>query len=154
VTMTATHIGNTGITGDDAESRKGQPHVAGFIVREPCEEPSNHRSLEPLSAYLERHGIVALGGIDTRRLVRILRDRGAQHGCIGPGPPDELVDRARAAAPMQGLDLVARVTPAEPYAFEESRGAWRVAFDQAAPIVGPSRLEHERPLHVVAMDFG
>ena len=153
VTMTAPHIGNTGITAEDAESRKGQPHVAGFIVREPCDEPSNHRSIEPLSRYLERNGIVALGGIDTRRLVRTLRDRGSQNGCIGTGSPDELVDRARATPDMQGLDLVSRVTPAEAYAFEESRGAWRVSFDPHAPITGPSRLEH-RPLHVVAMDFG
>jgi len=153
VTMTAPHIGNTGITAEDAESRKGQPHVAGFIVREPCDEPSNHRSVEPLSRYLERNGIVALGGIDTRRLVRTLRDRGSQNGCIGTGSPDELVDRARATPDMQGLDLVSRVTPAESYAFEESRGAWRVSFDPHAPITGQSRLEH-RPLHVVAMDFG
>jgi carbamoyl-phosphate synthase small subunit len=154
VTMTSPHIGNTGITAEDAESRKGQPHVAGFIMREPCEVPSNHRSIEPLSRYLQRNEIVAIGGIDTRRLVRTLRDRGAQNGCIGTGSPDELVDHARAAPDMEGLDLVARVTPAQPYAFEESRGAWRVSFDTHAPIIGASRLEHERPLHVVAMDFG
>lgn len=154
VTMTMPHIGNTGITSEDAESRKGQPHVAGFIVREPCDAPSSHRSQESLGRYLERHGIVALGGIDTRRLVRTLRDRGAQNGCIGTGSPDELVDRARAAPSMAGLDLVSRVTPAETYAFEESRGDWRVSFDEHAPITGPGRLEHSRPLHVVAMDFG
>jgi carbamoyl-phosphate synthase small subunit len=154
VTMTAPHIGNTGITPEDAESRKGQPHVAGFLVREPCEVPSNHRSQESLPHYLERHGIAALGGIDTRRLVRTLRDRGAQNGCIGTGSPDELVDRARAAPDMHGLDLVARVTPAESYTFEESRADWQVSFDERSPITGPSRLKHDRPLHVVAMDFG
>jgi carbamoyl-phosphate synthase small subunit len=154
VTMTMPHIGNTGINSDDAESRKGQPHVAGFVMREPCDVPSNHRSREPLAGYLERHGIVALGGIDTRRLVRTLRDRGAQNGCIGTGSPDELVDRARAAPSMQGLDLVSRVTPNESYAFEESRGDWRVSFDPEAPMTGSSRLVHGRPLHVVAMDFG
>jgi carbamoyl-phosphate synthase small subunit len=154
VTMTTPHIGNTGITSEDAESRKGQPHVAGFLLREPCEVPSNHRSQESLRAYLERHGIVALGGVDTRRLVRTLRDRGSQNGCIGTGSPDELVDRARAAPDMQGLDLVSRVTPSESYRFEESRGAWRVSFDPSAPMTGPSRLDHGRPLHVVAMDFG
>jgi carbamoyl-phosphate synthase small subunit len=154
VTMTAPHIGNTGINAEDAESRKGQPHVAGFLVREPCEIPSNHRSQEPLPRYLERNGVVALGGIDTRCLVRTLRDRGAQNGCIGTASPDELVDRARSAPDMQGLDLVARVTPAESYAFEESRAGWGVSFDQRAPIIGPSQLRHERPLHVVAMDFG
>lgn len=154
VTMTMPHIGNTGINLEDAESRKGQPHVAGFLMRDPCDIPSNHRSHEALGTYLERHGIVALGGIDTRKLVRTLRDRGAQNGCIGTGSPDELVDRARAAPNMQGLDLVSRVTPAESYAFEESRGIWRVSFDEQAPITGASRLDHGRPLHVVAMDFG
>ncbi len=154
VTMTMPHIGNTGINSEDAESRKAQPHVAGFVMREPCDVPSNHRSREPLARYLERHGIVALGGIDTRRLVRTLRDRGAQNGCIGTGSPDELVDRARAAPSMQGLDLVSRVTPNESYAFEESRGDWRVSFDPEAPMTGASRLDHGRPLHVVAMDFG
>jgi len=78
--------------------------------------------------------------------LRLLADDGAQSD-------DELVDRARATPDMQGLDLVARVTPAESYAFEESRGAWRVSFDPHAPITGESRLAH-RPLHVVAMDFG
>jgi carbamoyl-phosphate synthase small subunit len=154
VTMTMPHIGNTGITAEDAESLGGQPHVSGFLVRDPCDLPSNHRSEVSLSAYLEQHGVVALGGIDTRRLVRIIRDRGAQNGCIGTGPVDELVDRARAAPSMQGLDLVARVTPKERYTFTESRGRWRVAFDPAAPLTGESQLEHARPLNVVAMDFG
>jgi carbamoyl-phosphate synthase small subunit len=154
VCMTNPHIGNTGITAEDAESRRGQPHVSGFVLREPCDVPSNHRSQESLERYLQRHDVPALGGIDTRRLVRTLRDRGAQNGCIGTGSPDELVDRARAAPDMQGLDLVARVTPAESYAFEESRGDWRVSFEQEAPVTGPSRLTHDRPLHVVAVDFG
>jgi len=154
VCMTNPHIGNTGITLEDAESRRGQPHVAGFVLREPCDTPSNHRSQESLEHYLERHGVAALGGIDTRRLVRTLRDRGAQNGCIGAGSPAELVDRARAAPSMEGLDLVARVTPSESYAFEESRGNWGVSFDPEAPIRGASRLNHGQPLHVVALDFG
>ncbi len=154
VCMTNPHIGNTGITHEDAESRKNQPQVAGFIVREPCDTPSNHRSEESLQRYLERHGIAAIGGIDTRRLVRTLRDRGAQNGCIGTAPPAELVDRARAAPSMQGLDLVSRVTPTESYAFEETRGDWRVSFDPHSPVTGASKLSHERPLHVIAMDFG
>jgi carbamoyl-phosphate synthase small subunit len=154
VTMCAPHIGNTGINADDAESMTGQPHVAGFIMREPCDVPSNFRSEQSLAAYLERHGIAALGGIDTRRLVRYIRDRGAQNGCIGTESPDDLVERARSAPKMQGLDLVSRVTPAERYTFEESRGAWRVGFEQGEPVLGDARLRHARPLHVVAMDFG
>ncbi len=154
VCMTNPHIGNTGITLEDAESRRGTPHVAGFVVREPCDVPSNHRSRESLEQYLARNNVTAIGGIDTRLLVRTLRDRGAQNACIGSAPPAELVDRARAAPDMNGLDLVARVTPAESYAFEESRGDWRVSFDPHAPVTGAGRLNHERPLHVVAMDFG
>jgi carbamoyl-phosphate synthase small subunit len=154
VTMSVPHVGNTGITRDDAESLRGQPHVAGFVMRDPCDEPSNHRSLQSLQTYLREHGIVAVGGIDTRRLVRIVRDRGAQNGCIGTGAPDELVDRARAAPSMAGLDLVQRVTPLAPYDFAESRGSWRVAFDKRSPVTGPAELKHDRPLRVVAMDFG
>ena len=154
VCMTNPHIGNTGITPEDAESRRGQPHVAGFVLREPCDTPSNHRSQESLDHYLVRNAVAALGGIDTRRLVRTLRDRGAQNGCIGTAAPAELVDRARAAPDMQGLDLVARVSPSQSYAFEESRGNWRVSFDAHAPITGANRLSHGQPLHVVALDFG
>jgi carbamoyl-phosphate synthase small subunit len=154
VTMCAPHIGNTGINADDAESMTGQPHVAGFIMREPCAAPSNFRSEQALSSYLERHHISALGGIDTRRLVRYIRDHGSQNGCIGAESPGDLVERARSAPKMQGLDLVSRVTPAERYTFEESRGDWRVGFEQGEPIRGDARLRHGRPLHVVAMDFG
>jgi carbamoyl-phosphate synthase small subunit len=154
VCMTNPHIGNTGITAEDAESRKNQPQVAGFIVREPCDTPSNHRSQESLHSYLERHGIAGIGGVDTRRLTRTLRDRGSQNACFGTASPAELVDRARAAPSMQGLDLVSRVTPTESYVFEESRGDWGVGFDPHAPVTGDRKLKHERPLNVVAMDFG
>jgi carbamoyl-phosphate synthase small subunit len=143
VTMTAPHIGNTGINTEDPESVDARPQVAGFIVRDPSPFTSNWRSEEPLSAYLARHGIVALGGVDTRRLTRVIRDRGAQNGCIGTEDPDILVDRARSAPSMQGLDLVARVTPKKPYAFSESLGAWRVCARSGGP-----------DCHVVAMDFG
>jgi carbamoyl-phosphate synthase small subunit len=154
VTMTAPHIGNTGINAEDPESLGGAPHVAGFIVRAPSPEPSNWRSEQSLDEYLVRHGIVGIAGVDTRRLTRVLRDRGSQNGCIGTEDPATLVDRARSAPNMEGLDLVARVTPKERYAFTESRNAWRVSFDPTHPITGPARLEHERPFHVVAMDFG
>lgn len=154
VTMSVPHVGNTGITRQDAESRRTQPHVAGFVMRDPCDEPSNFRSRQSLGSYLTEHGVVAIGGLDTRRLVRLIRDRGAQNGCVGTGNPDELVDRARAAPDMRGLDLVERVTPREAYDFEEGRGAWQVAFDLAAPLAGDKQLVHERPLRVVALDFG
>ena len=154
VTMTMPHIGNTGVNSQDVESRSGRPHVSGFIVRDPCDEPSNHRSERTLAEYLEESGVVALGGVDTRRLVRKLRDVGAQNGCLGTGNPDDLVDRARSAPNMQGLDLVSRVTPAEPYTFSESRGAWAVGFDQRQPVTSEAQVKRESPFKVVALDFG
>jgi carbamoyl-phosphate synthase small subunit len=146
VTMTAPEIGNTGVNLEDDESVNAKPQVAGFVLRDPSPIASNWRSKEPLDAYLARHGIVAIGGVDTRRLTRMIRDRGAQNGCIGEGSADELVERARAAPNMQGLDLAARVTPSEKYTFTESRGSWAVPF-------GADATSSERP-HVVAMDFG
>ena len=154
VTMTAPHIGNTGVNRDDAESLSEKPQVAGFIVRASSPSPSNFRSEESLDAYLVRHGVVGISGVDTRRLTRFLRDKGSQNGCIGTEDPATLVDRARAAPSMEGLDLAARVTPKEKYEFTESRGAWRCSFDPTAAMNGPSRIERERPFHVVAMDFG
>jgi carbamoyl-phosphate synthase small subunit len=154
VTMTAPHIGNTGINHDDGESRDDKPQVQGFIVRAPSPASSNFRAEETLDAYLKRHGVVGISGIDTRRLTRLLRDKGSQNGCIGTEDPATLVDRARAAPNMDGLDLVQKVSPKEKYAFTESRGDWRFSFDPTAPITGVSRVESENPFHVVAMDFG
>jgi carbamoyl-phosphate synthase small subunit len=145
VTMTAPQIGNTGINLEDDESVDAKPQVAGFIMRDPSPLASSWRSQESLDSYLARHSITAIGGIDTRRLTRLLRDRGAQNGCIGTDAPDVLVDRARAAPAMEGLDLVQRVSPKARYDFAESRGAWNVPFEGVGPV---------KPLHVVAMDFG
>jgi carbamoyl-phosphate synthase small subunit len=154
VTMTAPHIGNTGANSEDPESRDDKPQVAGFIVRAPSPVAASFRAEESLDAYLVRHGIVGISGVDTRRLTRLLRDRGSQNGCIGTEDPATLVDRARAAPSMEGLDLAARVTPKERYSFTESRNQWRVSFDPSAPMTGPSHIEREKPFHVVAMDFG
>jgi len=146
VTMTSPQIGNTGINGEDDESVSGKPQVAGFVLRDASPVASSWRASETLDAYLERHGVVAIAGVDTRRLTRLIRDRGAQNGCIGTEAPDVLVDRARKAPSMEGLDLAARVTPKAPYTFDESLGTWRAA-DLAAP------SSSDRP-HVVTMDFG
>src|SRR5690606_16637336 len=105
VTMTSPHIGNTGINPEDPESVDGKPQVAGFIVRDPSILTSNFRSEEDLDAHLKRHHIVAIGGIDTRTLTRYLRDKGSQNGAIGTGSKDDLVDLARNAPNMEGLDL-------------------------------------------------
>jgi carbamoyl-phosphate synthase small subunit len=142
VTMTAPHIGNTGINPEDTESVVGVPQVAGFIVRDASPIASNYRSAETLDAYLARHGVVAISGVDTRALTRHLRDHGAQNGAIGTLDPATLVRRAREAPSMVGQDLVGRVTPKEPYAFTESSGAWATK-----PAKSPER-------HVVAVDLG
>ena len=129
VTMTAPQIGNTGINIEDDESVDGLPQVAGFIMRDPSLHTSNWRATASLDEYLRRNNIVAIGGIDTRRLTRHIRDRGAQNGCIGSEPAATLVDRARSAPSMVGLDLAARVTPKASYTFTEARGHWAVPFE-------------------------
>jgi carbamoyl-phosphate synthase small subunit len=133
VTMTAPQIGNTGINAEDVEAVGGKPHVTGFLVRD---------ATETLDRYLERHGIVALSGLDTRALTRHLRDKGSQNGAIGTEPAEVLVRKAREAPSMEGQDLVRRVTPKEPYGWTESRGDWSIGAPKPA----------ER--HVVAIDLG
>lgn len=142
VTMTAAQIGNTGIVPEDTESVEDHPRVAGFVLNDACFSPSNWRSTESLDHYLARHGIVAITGIDTRTLTRHLRDHGAQNGAIGTGDVSSLLNAARNARDMSGLDLVREVTPREPYTFSEGRGPW--AERPAWP------LSH----HVVAIDCG
>jgi carbamoyl-phosphate synthase small subunit len=144
VTMTAPEIGNTGVNAADAESIDGKPHVAGFVLRDASPMASNWRSEQTLDAYLKQHGIVAITGVDTRKLTRHLRDHGAQNAAIGTDPVAKLIERARAAPNMSGLDLVKLVTPREPYPFAEGRGSWRT----------PSETKASKPHHVVAMDFG
>ncbi len=142
VAMTTPHIGNTGVNGDDTEAATDAPHVAGFVARDASPVTSSWRSKEPLDAYLARHGVVGITGVDTRKLTRHLRDHGAQNAAIGTDAPDVLVRRAREARDMSGLDLVREVTPTEPHVFTESRGVW--APTPPAP----------QTRHVVAVDFG
>ena len=146
VTMTAPQIGNTGINSEDAESVDARPRVAGFVMRDPSVISSNWRSNQSLDDYLKAHNVVAIGGVDTRRLTRMVRDLGAQNGCIGTESPDVLVDRARRAPSMEGLDLVRLVTPQSPYEFTESRGTWAASSAESA--------DQAREHHVVAIDFG
>ena len=151
VTMTVPQVGNTGINHDDAESVNDKPQVAGFVIREESPIVSNYRSQETLDAYLARNGIIGISEIDTRKLTRHLRDNGSQNGAIGSESPDTLVDRARAAPNMEGLDLVARVSPKSSYEFTESRKEWNVrALDPRAGGSAPSG----RRFHVVAFDYG
>ena len=155
VTMTAPHIGNTGVNTSDPESVDGKPQVAGFVVRALSPAASNWRSEQSLDDYLAQAGVVGITGVDTRRLTRLIRDRGAQNGCIGTEAPDTLVDRAKAAPKMEGLDLVSRVTPEKSYEFTESRGDWNVPLDPRELVSpGSHPVGERRELHVVAMDFG
>jgi carbamoyl-phosphate synthase small subunit len=150
VTMTATQIGNTGCNGEDAESTDAHPKVAGFIVRDASAMASNWRATETLGAYLERHGIVAIAGVDTREITRHIRDKGAQNAAIGTGNPDDLVDRARATPSMEGTNLVDRVTPKESYVWTEGSGHWLALH--GVPGAPPRTAKAER--HVVVIDLG
>jgi len=133
VTMTAPLIGNYGINSEDRESPL--PQVAGFIVREASRVASSWRSEETLTAYLERHGVVALEGVDTRALTRHLRDHGAMRGGIAPQSvsESELMARIKGHPQMEGLDLACGVSTRERY---------------VVPAQGEERF------HVLAFDFG
>jgi carbamoyl-phosphate synthase small subunit len=149
VTMTYTQIGNVGTNADDDESLR--PFLAGFVVKEIFHEPSNWRARQPLDAFLERSGIPGLAGIDTRALVRRIRDGGFQQGVVSTDvrrqDSDDLVETARRAPPLDGRDLVAEVTCREPYAWRE--GLWSGIEGQI-----PRPPRPAPPLRVIAYDFG
>ena len=114
VVMTASHIGNYGTVGDDDQS--DAPAVAGFVMRSLSRRESNWRSEASLSAYLKENEVVAISDIDTRRLTRHLRDRGAMPVAVGSGVTErELTDLAANAPVMEGQDLASKVTTREPY---------------------------------------
>jgi carbamoyl-phosphate synthase small subunit len=143
VTLTYPHIGNTGANAEDVES--GRVHAAGLVVRDLPHVHSNFRAGESLAEYLRRENVVAISDIDTRRLTRILRDRGAQAGAILVGTDEaRAVELARSFPGMAGLDLARVVTVAAPYEWTET--AWQLGR-------GYGRLGAPR-LHVVAYDFG
>jgi carbamoyl-phosphate synthase small subunit len=118
VVMTAPMIGNYGVTELDAQSRR--PWVAGFIVRELSGARSGWRTEGPLPAYLERHDIPTLVGVDTRAVTRHVRELGAMRGLIVPAAwsEDRAMERLRAEPPMQGRDLATGVSTPEPYEIE------------------------------------
>lgn len=144
VTLTYPHIGNTGANVEDIESGKVQ--AAGLVIRDLPLRSSNFRESEPLDAYLRRENIVAIADIDTRKLTRILRDQGAQAGCIMAGNID--VERALSAAQefpgLVGLDLAREVTCSTPYNTAES--VWALGSGYGQKTTGA--------YHVVAYDFG
>jgi carbamoyl-phosphate synthase small subunit len=151
VVMTAPHIGNTGVNLDDEESVK--PWLSGFVVRAASPRVSSWRATAALDDYLRDHGVVGISGVDTRALVRHIREAGALRGVISSADPqpDRLVAAARAAPSMEGLDLVPYVTCSEPYHWVEGDGGWGLG-DGRSSSQPPSSTSH--PLHVVAYDFG
>ncbi len=145
VTLTYPHIGNTGINREDCEADK--VYAAGLVIRDLPLVASNWRSEQTLDAYLKAQGVVAIAGIDTRKLTRILREKGAQGGCLVSGENlDEAaaVARAQAFPGLSGMDLAKVVSVDQPYAWNE--GEWQLGKGYAAA--------PEAKFHVVAYDFG
>ena len=148
VTLTYPHIGNTGVTREDEESSGIQ--AAGLIIRDLPLLASNFRSEQSLSDYLIDADMVAIADIDTRKLTRILRDGGAQSGCImaGSGVDEtQALEQARAFAGLKGMDLAKVVTTSEPYEWTE--GTWQL------PATAGDTPDRSAPAYsVVALDFG
>ncbi|MCA9188492.1 MAG: glutamine-hydrolyzing carbamoyl-phosphate synthase small subunit [Pirellulaceae bacterium] len=146
VTMTYPHIGNYGVNHEDVESRK--PHLAGFVVRDAARRASNFRSDGGLAEYLELHSIVGIHGIDTRALVRRLRNEGAMRGVLSTIDLDDasLVAKAKQSPGLVGRDLVREVIPERPCEWDEALSRWAILDDETAV--------PDIDLHVVALDFG
>lgn len=123
VAMTYPLIGNYGVNEEDLESVR--PHPRGIVVSELCAAPSNFRSVEGLSVYLARHGVVAIEGVDTRSLTRRLRERGTMRGVLATGEVDvaSLVAEAKAAPDLASQDLVGEVCTDEAYLFADGPGS-------------------------------
>ena len=145
VTLTYPHIGNVGVNPEDGESEKTQ--LAGLVIREVPRPPSNFRSTQSFSDYLREQKVVAIAGIDTRRLTRILRDKGAQNGCIVAGFIDEkaALKQAQAWPGLKGMDLAKVVTTSAPYAW--TRGSWELKTNAEPELLGGKH-------RVVVYDFG
>jgi len=147
VTLTYPHIGNVGVNSEDEESDK--VHAAGLVIRDLPLLVSNFRSEQALDAYLVEHGIVAIADIDTRRLTRILREKGAQSGCIIAAEnvsEDDALAAAKAFPGLKGMDLAKEVSTEASYCWEES--TWSLAHGHQ--IVDGA----DQKFHVVAYDFG
>ncbi|MGG2021679.1 glutamine-hydrolyzing carbamoyl-phosphate synthase small subunit [Pseudomonas sp. S8] len=148
VTLTYPHIGNTGTTPEDAESDR--VWSAGLVIRDLPLVASNWRNTMSLSDYLKANNVVAIAGIDTRRLTRILREKGAQNGCIMAG--DNISEEAAIAAAqgfpgLKGMDLAKVVSTKEKYEWRST--VWDLKSDSHATLEAS-----ELPYHVVAYDYG
>lgn len=156
VTLTYPHIGNYGVNEEDVEANR--VHAAGLIIKDLPLLASNFRQSATLSEYLQREGTVAIAGIDTRKLTRILRSKGAQNGAIvglalGEAVTDAVVQKAIAAAQaapsMAGQDLAKVVSTQQPYVWTQSE--WQLAREDGTPGYGEQTAPR---FHVVAYDFG
>jgi carbamoyl-phosphate synthase small subunit len=162
VTMTCPEIGNVGVNPEDVESR--QPFVEGFIVKEYWERQSNWRAQQSLGQYLREHHIVGIQGIDTRALVRHLRDYGAQQGVISTVDldPQRLVAKAQAIPSLVGRDLVREVTCAQPYDWQYGRWELGTGYKESFKFQVPGSKSGDKspvsgltpPFFVVAYDYG
>lgn len=144
VTLTYPHIGNVGVNKDDEES--DEIYCSGLIIRELSPVVSSWRAEAALDKYLERHNVVGLAGIDTRKLTRLLREKGAQKGCIVAGDNIDVnaaIEAARGFAGLKGMDLAKEVSTKSPYEWTET--TWQLD--------GQPRQAEQR-FHVVAYDFG
>ncbi|WP_170523156.1 glutamine-hydrolyzing carbamoyl-phosphate synthase small subunit [Ruegeria arenilitoris] len=147
VTFTFPHIGNVGVNPEDDET--ADPVAAGMVVKWDPTEPSNWRSAERLTDWLARRGRIAIGGVDTRRLTRAIRQQGAPHVALAHDPQgnfdiEALVAAARGFAGLEGMDLAKDVTCAQSYRWDEMRWAWPDGYQR-----------QEAPVHkVVALDYG
>lgn len=152
VTLTYPHIGNTGTNPEDMEAET--VHAAGLIIRDLPLLQSNWRATESLPEFLQKHQVVAIADIDTRRLTRLLREKGAQRGCIIAAARGERIRKgeaitmAGAATGLAGLDLAKDVTTNKTYEWDE--GVWQLGEGYNKP----HRSAEDYNFHVVAYDFG
>ncbi len=147
VTFTFPHIGNTGITAEDDET--ADPVAAGMIVKWDPTEPSNWRMEQNLTTWLSARGRIGMGGVDTRRLTRAIRQQGAPHVCLSHDPEgnfdiEAMLKEARAWQGLEGLDLAREVTCAQSYRWDEMRWSWSEGYSKRTG-TGPK---------VVAIDYG
>jgi len=143
ITLTCPHIGNVGVNTEDAESR--QVFASGLVIRDLSMTASNWRKTQSLPDYLKANKVVAIAGIDTRKLTRILREKGAQNGCIATGTDEAAaLKEARGFAGLAGMDLAKEVSCTQSYAWTQR--VWELG-------VGYSEAAHTK-FHVVAYDFG
>ncbi|HTN93371.1 MAG TPA: glutamine-hydrolyzing carbamoyl-phosphate synthase small subunit [Gallionella sp.] len=143
VTLTYPHIGNTGVNAEDVESSK--VYAGGLVIRDLPKTVSNFRSTQSLPDYLQANNVVAIAGMDTRKLARILREKGAQNGCIATGTDEKAaLKAARGFAGLVGMDLAKEVSCSKSYLWTQREWELGIGYPEA----------EQTKFHVVAYDFG